>query len=89
LLARSAGWPLFEGWVAWALVLYCLGGVFWLPVVRIQMELRSMAREARDAGQPLPQAYHRLYRIWFACGFPAFASVLAIVWLMITKPVLG
>lgn len=28
---------------------------------------------------PLPHAYHRLYRLWFACGVSAFASVLAIV----------
>jgi uncharacterized membrane protein len=26
--------------------------------------------------------------MWFAFGFPAFASVLAIFWLMITKPTL-
>jgi len=27
--------------------------------------------------------------VWFAFGFPAFASVLAIFWLMIAKPALG
>jgi hypothetical protein len=31
-------------------------------------------------------AYHRLFRWWFAFGFPAFAAVLAIFWLMITRP---
>ncbi|PWK58269.1 DUF2269 family protein [Silicimonas algicola] len=40
----------------------------------------------RDRGDPLPSAYHRLYRLWFAFGFPAFAAVLAILWLMLTKP---
>lgn len=29
---------------------------------------------------------HRLYRGWFAFGFPAFAAVLAILWLMLNKP---
>jgi uncharacterized membrane protein len=37
---------------------------------------------------PLPLAYRRLYLVWFAFGFPAFLSVLLIVWLMIAKPTL-
>ena len=86
-LARNLGWPLLDGWVAVALLLYVVIGAFWLPVVWIQIRLRDMARDAADAGAPLPARYHRLYRIWFACGFPAFAAVLAIVWLMLTKPV--
>lgn len=88
LLAQSVGWPIFEGWVLWSLALYGVVGVFWLPVVWIQMQLRDMACAARDQGVALPGRYHRLYRIWFVFGFPAFAAVLAIVWLMLTKPVL-
>lgn len=86
LLARQAGWPLFEGWVGLSLALYVVVGGFWLPVVGMQIKMRNLARAARDAGEPLPKAYHRLYRVWFAFGFPAFAAVLAIVWLMLTKP---
>ncbi len=85
-LARAAGWPLLEGWVALSLILYVIVGAFWLPVVWIQIRLRDMAREARDKGMPLPPAYRRLYRIWIACGFPAFTAVLAILWLMLMKP---
>ncbi len=85
-LAKSAGWPLFEGWVAWSLILYGEVGAFWLPVVVMQTRMRNLARLARDTGVPLPDAYYRLYRKWFAFGFPAFAAVLAIVWLMLTKP---
>ncbi len=86
-LANSLGWPLSEGWVFLALVLYVFVGLFWLPVVWIQIQLRDLARLARDEGTALPLRFHRLYRIWFACGFPAFAAVLAIVWLMLFKPV--
>ena len=88
LLARGAGWSLTEGWIALALVLYVLVGAFWLPVVWIQIRLRQLACAARDAGTPLPERYHRLFRLWFICGWPAFAGVLAILWLMITKPAL-
>lgn len=88
LLAREAGWPIFEGWVLASLILYAVIGAFWLPVVWIQIQLRNLARAAAIESTPLPDRYHRLYRIWFACGFPAFAAILAIVWLMLAKPVL-
>lgn len=86
LLAREMGWPLLTGWVAWSLALYVFVGLFWLPVVWMQIKMRDLAIASRDAGIPLPDSYHRLYRWWFAFGFPAFAAVLAIVWLMLTKP---
>ncbi|MCJ2128930.1 DUF2269 family protein [Methylobacterium sp. E-045] len=86
LLARAVGWPLTEGWIVLSLVLYVVIGLFWLPVVRIQMILRDLARAAAASGTPLPPRYHGLYRIWFACGFPAFAAMLAILWLMTAKP---
>jgi uncharacterized membrane protein len=86
LLAVESGWPFTEGWILASLGLYVLTGIFWLPVVAIQMKLRNLAEAAVATSSPLPSAYHRLYRIWFACGFPAFISVLAIFWLMLTKP---
>ncbi|MEQ1780964.1 MAG: DUF2269 domain-containing protein [Hyphomonadaceae bacterium] len=87
LLAMETGWQLSEGWIVAALALYVLVGVFWLPVVWIQHRLRDIARTASAAGEALPERYHRLYRIWFAAGFPAFIAVLAIVWLMVARPV--
>jgi uncharacterized membrane protein len=87
-LAREAGWPIFEGWVAMSLMLYVIVGVFWLPVVWMQLQMRNLALGARDTGQPLPDRYHRLYRWWFAFGFAAFAAVLTILWLMLNKPTL-
>lgn len=86
LLAREIGWPLTEGWIVLSLILYVATGLFWLPVVRIQIRLRDLARQADLEGTALPERFHRLYRIWFAFGFPAFAAVLAIVWLMLAKP---
>lgn len=86
LLAQEIGWPLTEGWIVLSLVLYVLTGVFWLPVVWIQIRLRNMAHAAAASGNALPARWHRLYAIWFACGFPAFFSVTAILWLMLTRP---
>ena len=89
LLARIVGWPLNEGWLALSIGLYVLTGLFWLPVVWIQIKLRDLAKANAQSGTALPTEFDRLYRIWFACGFPAFLSVLAIIWLMLTRPALG
>jgi uncharacterized membrane protein len=86
MLALRVGWPLVQGWLAWAQVLYVLVGLCWLPVVFIQIRLRDLAAGAAARGEPLPPAFDRIYRIWFALGIPAFAGVLAILWLMISRP---
>ena len=86
LLMVEIGWPLSEGWIVLSLALYIFTGLFWLPVVWIQSQMRYLARAAAATDEPLPERYHRLYKIWFACGFPAFFAVLAIIWLMIDRP---
>jgi uncharacterized membrane protein len=85
-LALHIGYPLSSSWIVVSIALYVLTGLFWLPVVWMQARMRRLAEAAAQQGGPLPAEYHRLYRLWFACGFPAFAAVLAIVWLMLTKP---
>jgi uncharacterized membrane protein len=85
-LADLAGFPLFRGWIGLSLVLYLATGAFWLPVVWIQLRMRNLAREAAKSDRPLPGAYLRLFRLWLALGFPAFAAVVVIIWLMIAKP---
>lgn len=85
LLARQTGFALSDRWLLASLVLYGVAGVFWLPVVWIQMRMRDLAAEAAGSGQPLPALYYRLFRIWFAFGVPGFGSVLLILWLMIAK----
>jgi uncharacterized membrane protein len=86
LLANVMGWRLSEGWVVLSLALYVFVGLFWLPVVWIQVQLRDMARQSAKEGTVLPDRYHRLYKIWFACGFPAFEAVLLILALMLYRP---
>lgn len=86
LLAQATGWPLTQGWIVLSLALYGVTGLFWLPVVWIQLRIRNLARAAAAGNRPLPEEEKRLFRIWFACGFPAFAAVLAILWLMVTRP---
>jgi uncharacterized membrane protein len=86
LLARMIGYPLLEGWIVLSTVLYVIVGAFWLPVVWMQMRMRDLAAAAAASNVPLPRAYHRLFWFWFAFGFPAFAAVVGIFWLMIARP---
>ncbi len=81
--------PDSEGWLQLSLLLYVVTGLFWLPVVWIQIRLRDIARQAAADEQPLPAQFDRLFRIWFAAGIPAFAAVLAILWLMLNRPAIG
>jgi len=85
-LALHVGYPLTEGWILLSVFLYLLTGAFWLPVVWMQMRMRDLAAAAASDGTALPDDYHRLFGLWFAFGFPAFAAVLAIFWLMIQRP---
>lgn len=86
LLVEAVGWSWSEGWLVLSLLLYVATGCFWLPVVWIQAKMRDLAQEAAAANAQLPRRYHELYRVWFACGFPAFLAVLAIIWLMRAQP---
>ena len=85
-LLNLMGIPVTQFWVLAALVLFCVTGACWLPVVWLQMRARDLAIEAARAGNPLPDAYHRIMTWWFWLGWPAFASVIGIFWLMVRKP---
>ena len=87
ILIMIQGYSLSEPWLMAAYGLYVLTGICWLPVVAIQLRLKQLAEQAVVDGTELPVVYHRLYRMWFILGWPAFAAVLGIYWLMIAKPV--
>ncbi|WP_306112253.1 MULTISPECIES: DUF2269 family protein [Roseovarius] len=87
-LIHMAGFDPFAPWLLVTYALYLLGFACWAPVVRLQIRIRNLAAEALHTDAPLPQAAHRAYRIWFALGWPAFASLTLVFWLMVTKPAL-
>jgi uncharacterized membrane protein len=78
---------LSERWLATSLGLYAVAGLFWIPVVFMQIEMRDLARRAAAQNTPLPARYFMLYRRWFLFGIPGFGAVMAILWLMIAKPI--
>lgn len=88
LLMQRLGFGFDQPWLIAALALYALAGACWVPVVVIQLRLRDMAETAWRRDQPLPPTWHRLMRLWFWLGWPAFLALLATFWLMIRKPLL-
>lgn len=86
ILAHATGWSLTEGWLIASVLLYVFIGLFWIPVIFIQIKLRDEARQAARQTQPLGLRYHLLFRIWFACGIPAFSAILVLLWLMMSRP---
>jgi len=85
-LARLIGFPLTHGWVAYAIGLYCIAGLCWLPVVWLQMRMRDLARDSESSGKSLGPTYWIYARVWFWLGVPAFLSLVVIFWLMVAKP---
>lgn len=76
-------------WLVAVYALYAFAGACWLPVVALQIRARDLAVSALDTGMELPPAYHRIMRLWFALGWPAFAAVATIFALMVLKPAFG
>ncbi|TFV37264.1 DUF2269 domain-containing protein [Bradyrhizobium frederickii] len=86
LLMMLSATPITEHWLLASLALYAIAGLFWIPVVFMQIEMRDLARKAAAQRSALPQRYFVLFRRWFAFGFPGFGATMLILWLMIAKP---
>ncbi|MBN8992584.1 MAG: DUF2269 domain-containing protein [Rhizobiales bacterium] len=85
MMLSSTGFT--ERWIAVSLGLYVVAGLFWVPVIFMQIEMRDLARVAAAENAALPPRYFALFRRWFLFGIPGFGSVMLILWLMIAKPV--
>lgn len=87
-LMRLMGYDGRQAWLQIAFALYLVAGACWIPVVVLQRRARDLAIEAARSQTPLPVAYHDAMRWWLVLGWPAFAAVLSIYWLMVAKPTL-
>lgn len=80
LILRGFAWD--EFWLVATYVLYLLAGACWVPVVVIQMRMKSLLERAPHDDAALA----RLFRWWFILGWPAFGSLVVIFYLMVAKP---
>jgi uncharacterized membrane protein len=88
LMADRLGITVLSGWLGLAFALFVFTGLCWLPVLVLQKIAWRLAQAADAGGQPLPPRYFRVMRWWFWLGWPAFAAVIAILCLMVLKPLL-
>ena len=74
-------------WIVWAVVLYVLAGICWLPVVALQLRMAKTAQAAAARGDTeLPASYWRDARRWELLGYPAFCAMVVVYFLMVLKP---
>lgn len=88
MLSRQTGVYFTDLWLFLSIVLFFLAAALWLPVMWMQIRMRSLAAQAAETGRHLPELYHHLFRRWFFFAIPAFVAVSTIIWLMIAKPTL-
>lgn len=82
-LVWIVGYDWADPWLVASIALYGFVGACWIPVVFLQ---HGMARSLERGATVEEIATGRAYRAWFLLGWPGFLGVLAIFWLMITKP---
>jgi uncharacterized membrane protein len=85
-LLELLGTPWRSLWIAASIALFILAGACWLPVVWMQIRMRDMAERASREGVELPPLYWRYMRRWVALGVIAFAALVVVFYLMVTKP---
>ena len=86
-LVWQAGYSWTDTWLVWTVILYVVAGMCWLPVVWIQIQLRSILIDNRESDTPLPTRYGSLFRMWFFLSWPAFISLVIIFFLMVYRPI--
>src|SRR5262249_55414058 len=72
LLMMLSNTGIGERWLATSLALYAVAGLFWVPVVFMQIEMRDLARAAVEKGEKLPPRYFALFHRWLLFGIPGF-----------------
>lgn len=88
-LVHTAGFSWTAPWLLVSLGLYVLAGVCWLPVVWLQLRMARIAGTAAASGEQVPPRYWHYARRWELLGYPAFIAMVAVYFLMVTKPALG
>jgi uncharacterized membrane protein len=85
-LIWKGGFAWADGWLLATYILYAVAAACWLPVVWIQRRLKRIVAASLAAHVPLPREYNRLFRLWFALGWPAFLGLVAVFFLMVIRP---
>jgi len=86
-LVTQGGFGAMDLWLSLTYGLYLVAGACWIPVVWIQIQLKKMLAHSVSSGEALPERYHKLFKLWFLLGWPAFTGLIIIFFLMVFKPI--
>jgi len=86
-LIHLGGYDWTDYWLMLTYGLYILAGACWIPVVWIQIQLKRILAESIENKTELPEQYHKLFKLWFLLGWPAFIGLVIVFYLMVAKPV--
>lgn len=86
-LIYMVGYDWTDLWLSLTYVIYIVAGLCWIPVVFIQIQLKSMIADSITQDKELPAHYHKLFKTWFFLGWPAFVGLVVVFFLMVAKPV--
>lgn len=79
-LTHKVGISFSSVWFVAVISLFALVGACWIPVVWIQVRVRDLISSGADRSE-----YRKLMLVWIAFGVPAFASVLVLFYLMVSR----
>lgn len=85
-LIHLVGYDWTDLWLMLTYGIYIIAGLCWIPVVWIQIQLMRIVAECVESGTELPPRYNKLFKIWFALGWPAFMGLVVVFYLMVAKP---
>ena len=86
-LIHEVGYGWTNLWLMLTYGIYIIAGACWLLVVWIRIQLKKMIAKSLKTGADPPERYHRLFKIWFILGWPAFVGLVIVFFLMVAKPV--
>jgi uncharacterized membrane protein len=78
--------PPDEFWIVLSLVLYAVMLAAWFAVLRIEIRIRDLTRQAALDAVPLPDEYRRLFRLYSVLVWPALAGMVVVFLLMTWQP---
>lgn len=85
-LVWQGGFVWTDYWLVVTYTLYMLAGACWIPVVYLQIAMKQMLDRQAIDGIFDERAFNRLFRWWFALGWPAFGGLIVIFGMMVMKP---
>jgi uncharacterized membrane protein len=78
--------PFSELWILISLAFYAVIVVCWILVMRAEIRIRDLAREAALESAPLPKSYRQIFRTWRLLAVPLLLGMMCLFALMIWQP---